>query len=354
MDKMILDHRQEYLAKKFSKIALNIKPNSLFNSFAKIFSKEDGYNGIYLYGSVGRGKTMLMRKFYDAVNVPKKIVHYQQFMQSIHKKMHNLQNKVTDKVVQNLAIDIASQCDVLCMDEFEIKDITDAMIIMRLFEYLQKNNVFIFITTNTKPDNLYRDGLQRSAFLPFIAKVKKTFEILHLDTEKDYRFDIIANVENRVLYPINETNSKELSRIKSKICKKEELSQSSIEVFGRELIFKQTHNNILVTDFAELFERDLGYGDYVAISKKFEIIILSSVRSISEGENNIATRFINFIDNAYFNRVLLFIEIDCSPEEIYIAGNKKSEFKRTISRLHEMNSKDYSNIGKRQVGDELK
>lgn len=354
MDKMILDHRQEYLAKKFSKIASNIKPSSFFNRFFWRLSEKSAYQGIYLHGSVGRGKTMLMKKFYDAVDVPKKMVHYQQFMQNIHKKMHNLQNKATDKVVQILALDIASQCEVLCMDEFEIKDITDAMIIMRLFKYLQQNGVFIFITTNTQPDNLYKDGLQRSAFLPFIAKVKKTFEILHLDTEKDYRFDVIANVENRILYPINETNSKELSRIKSKICKKEELSQSSIEVFGRELIFKQTHNNILVTDFAELFERDLGYGDYVAISKKFEIIILSSVRAISEGENNIATRFINFIDNAYFNRVLLFIEIDCRPEEIYIAGNKKAEFKRTISRLNEMNSKDYSNIGKRQGGDEFK
>ena len=99
----------------------------------------------------------------------------------------------------------------------------------------------------------------------------------------------------------------------------------------------------------EFFERDLGYGDYVEISKKFEIIILSSVRAISRDENNIATRFINFIDNAYFNRVLLFIEIDCSPEEIYMSGSKKSEFKRTISRLNEMNSRDYSNIDKGKI-----
>ena len=354
MNKINLDKNQLVLLDKFMKLASEIKVPSILSKFSGIFSEEKKYHGIYLYGSVGRGKTMLMRKFYDAVSIPKKMVHYQQFMQNIHKKMHSLQNKATDKLVQSLASDIASQCDVLCMDEFEIKDITDAMIIMRLFEYLQQNNVFIFITTNTKPDNLYKDGLQRSAFLPFISKLKKTFEIFHLDTEKDYRFDIIANVENRILFPINKANSKEFTKIKSKICKKEELSQSSVEVFGRELIFKQTHNNILVTDFAELFERDLGYGDYVAISKKFEIIILSSVRAISEGENNIATRFINFIDNAYFNRVLLFIEIDCSPEGIYIAGSRKAEFKRTISRLNEMNSKDYSNIDTGQGGDEFK
>lgn len=338
---MILDNGQEYLAKKFLKIALDIKPNSLFNRFAKMFSKTHRYDGIYLHGGVGRGKTMLMRKFYDAVNVPKKIIHYQQFMQNIHTKMHNMQDKANHKLVQNLASGIAKQCNVLCIDEFEIKDITDAMIVMRLFAYLQKYNVFIFITTNTEPDNLYKDGLQRSSFLPFISKLKRTFEILHLDTEKDYRFDAVANIENRIFCPKNEVNSKEFEHIKAKICKKAELSQSSIEVFGRELVFKQTHNNILITNFLELFERDLGYADYVAISKKFKIIILSSVRRILEDENNIATRFINFIDNAYFNRVLLFIEIDCNLEEIYIAGNRKAEFRRTISRLTEMNSASY-------------
>ena len=182
--------------------------------------------------------------------------------------------------------------------------------------------------------------------------VKKKFEILHLDTEKDYRFEVVANIENRVLFSKNPKNTKELRRIQSKLCNEHELSESKIEVFGRDLIFKQAHNNILVTDFSELFERDLGYADYVALAKKFEIIILSSVRSISEEENNIATRFINFIDNAYFNRVLLFIEIACKPEEIYIAGSRKAEFKRTVSRLYEMNSRDYALNDKKVVANE--
>ena len=338
---MILDSRQQSLVKKFLKIASEIKPNNLFNDFARLFSKTKRYDGIYLYGGVGRGKTMLMKKFYDAVKAPKKIIHYKQFMQNIHTKMHNMQDKTNNKLVQNLASAIANQYKVLCIDEFEIKDITDAMIVMRLFAYLQKYNVFIFITTNTEPDNLYKDGLQRGSFLPFIEKLKKDFEILHLDTAKDYRFEAIASIENRMFFPKNEYNSKEFDRITAKICNKAELSQSSIEVFGRELVFTRTHNNILVTDFLELFERDLGYGDYVAISKKFKIIILSSVRAISEDENNIATRFINFIDNAYFNQVILFIKIDCKPEEIYIAGSRKAEFDRTISRLNEMNSASY-------------
>lgn len=339
---MILDNSQERLLKKFSKIASEIKPNSLLNSFSKLFSKTKHYDGIYLYGGVGRGKTMLMEKFYDSVKVSKKIIHYQQFMQNIHTKMHNMQDKTNNKLVQNLASDIANQWNVLCIDEFEIKDITDAMLIMRLFAYLQKYNVFIFITTNTEPENLYKDGLQRNSFLPFIEKIKRTFEVIHLDTQKDYRYEAVTRIENRMFFPKNEVNSKEFECITAKICKKTELSQSSIEVFGRELVFTRTHNNILVTDFLELFERDLSYADYVAISKKFKIIILSSVREISEEENNIVTRFINFIDNAYFNRVILFIQINCRPEEIYIAGSRKAEFNRTISRLNEMNSASYA------------
>jgi cell division protein ZapE len=283
-----------------------------------------------------------MQKFYNELSVPKKMVHYQQFMQETHKKMHGLQGRSAHKIIQNLAKGIASRCNVICMDEFEIKDITDAMIIMHLFEHLQKQGVFIFITTNTQPDNLYKDGLQRLAFLPFIEMVKNKFEILHLDTDKDYRFEIVANIENRVLFLKDVDNAKELNIIKDNLCNKDELSESKIEVFGRDLVFKKAHNNILVTDFSELFERDLGYGDYVALAKKFEIIILSSVRAISEEENNLATRFINFIDNVYFNRVLLFIEIACKPEEIYIKGSRKAEFERTVSRLYEINSKDYA------------
>lgn len=341
MNKIILDPVQLELSEKLATIASNIKPTNFLDDFTKIFTRDKRYSGVYLHGSVGRGKTMLMQQFYNQLTVPKEIVHYQQFMQEIHKKMHKLQSHSANKVIQNLAKEISFRSQVICIDEFEIKDITDAMIIMRLFKCLQANNVFIFITTNTEPDFLYKDGLQRSAFLPFIDTIKRKFEVIHLDTKKDYRFDLGANIENRVLFPINQVNTSELQRIQSKLCDKEELSESTIEVFGRELLFKRVHNNILITDFNELFERDLGYGDYVALSKKFGIIVLSSVRAISEDENNIATRFINFIDNAYFNRVLLFIEIECNPEKIYISGSKKSEFERTVSRLHEMNSKDY-------------
>jgi cell division protein ZapE len=339
---MILDDRQKYLVKHFLHIASNIKPRRFLDNILHFFIKKKKISGIYLYGDVGRGKTMLMQKFYSAVKVSKKMIHYQQFMQNIHKKNHNMQGRAADKIVQNLASVIAKRWCVLCIDEFEIKDITDAMIIMRLFRYLHEYGVFVFVTTNIKPNDLYKDGIQRIAFLPFITNINRYFQIFHLDSEIDYRLSAIENIQNRMFFVINSSEREEFLRVKSEICKQEELSETRIELFGRELMFKQAHNNVLFTDFSELFERDLGYSDYIEIAKKFKIIVLSSVRTIVEDENNVATRFINFIDNVYFNRSLLFVEINCACfQEIYPVGIKSKEFKRTISRLNEMNSENY-------------
>ena len=338
---MQLDARQQEIAALLADTAKALKPKSLIGSLQNLFVKANHSQGIYLHGSVGRGKTMLMQIFYKQLNVSKEIIHFQKFMRMVHEKLHHLQKGSTNRVVQDLATEIANRAHVVCMDEFEIKDISDAMIIQRLFHYLIKRGVFVFLTTNTLPDNLYKDGLQRESFLPFIAMVKSKFTILHLDTDKDYRFDTLAAIKDRVLFPMNKQTSKCVSKIKQDLCDEGELSPATIELFGREIEFRAAHQNILFTNFDELFNRDLGYADYVAICEKFKIIVLEEVRQISEDQTDIITRFINFIDNAYFYRVLLFIEIAVSPEQIYLKGKRKEEFLRTISRLHEMNTKDY-------------
>ncbi len=338
---MQLDARQKEIVGLLTAIADNLKPKSFIGSLRNIFAGGDRTKGIYMHGSVGRGKTMLMQKFYDQLSVSKEIIHFQKFMRMVHEKMHNLQKASANMVVQDLAAEIASRASVVCMDEFEIKDISDAMIIQRLFRHLSKHGVFIFLTTNTLPDNLYKDGLQRESFMPFIAMVKKNFTILHLDTDKDYRFDSVAQIEERVLFPSGPKTKSQLTKIKHDLCDEAELSPGVIELFGRKIEFQSAHQNTLLTNFAELFQRDLGYADYVAICEKFQIIVLEDVQAISEDETDIITRFINFIDNAYFYRVLLFIEIAVPPEQIYPKGKRTAEFVRTISRLNEMNSQDY-------------
>ncbi|MDC0864997.1 cell division protein ZapE [Rickettsiaceae bacterium] len=343
-----LDTKQKDFASYLIEIASSITEKSFTDKVRSFFASKSNENqsGIYMHGSVGTGKTMLMNIFYDALDTKKEIIHYQAFMHNLHLKFHKLQTEhisERNRIVEELAKDISSRCRVLCLDEFEIKDITDAMIIMRLFGHLDQLGVFIFLTTNTIVDNLYKDGLQRESFLPFIDMVKQKYKILHLDTDKDYRINAISEIKNRILFPENAKTNEQIKSIKNELCDEGELSSSDIEVFGRKINFKKTHQNILFTDFNEMFERDLGYADYVNICKSFRVIVLESVRAIEEDEQNIATRFINFIDNIYFARVLLFAEIICDIKKIYPKGKKIGEFARTISRLQEMNSANYLN-----------
>ena len=336
-DKIILDKKQQKLLKLLQDTAELIQPNTLFNRIKQTFSTDGLPAGVYLYGAVGRGKTMLMKLFYEQIAVPKHIVHYQKFMYSIHQKLHSLQNESHHKIIQEVASDLAQHFQVICMDEFEVKDITDAMIIMHLFKYLKKNNVFIFITTNTQPDSLYQHGLQRESFLPFIGHIKQHFRVLCLDNTVDYRYRNISKVKEKILHPINNYNVQKLQQIKHSLCSEDELAEVSIQVVGRELKFATAYQNILYTNFSELFERNISYVDYVHISEYFKIIVVEDIRKIHASENDIATRFINFVDNIYFNQVMLFMTIECPPNALY-NGQKKNEFIRTISRLNEMNS----------------
>lgn len=338
---MLLDEKQKIAEKICNEFALLLKPRSLFARFSKYFFKDQNFSGIYMYGGVGRGKTMLMKRFYEKVSLPKEIIHFQKFMQDLHIKLHSIRKKSREKLIDDLAFDIAKRSRVICLDEFEIKDISDAMIIMRLFSCLKKHDVFIFMTTNIPPDYLYKDGIQRESFLPFIDMIHRKFQIIHLDSSKDYRYNLLSTNLNRILYPANLDTNKQIAKIKEDICDKAELSKTSIEIFGRKIDFNFAHQRILFTNFDEMFQRDLGYADYVNICEHFSIIVLENVRLINEDEVNIITRFINFVDNAYFNKVLLFMELDYSLEKIYPKGNKLPEFTRTISRLNEMNSSEY-------------
>ena len=338
---IILDNKQKVILSILQEAATSIEPITFRTKIRHVFFKSKYPKSIYLHGGVGRGKTMLMKRFYNAVQVPKEIIHFQNFMQTMHKKLHLLQGKSANKIIEELAADISTKSQVVCMDEFEIRDITDAMIIMSLFRYLLKNGVFLFLTTNILPDNLYKDGIQRESFLPFIDMVKKKFHVLYLDTAIDYRYNAVSAIKNRILYPADSKTKAAIKKIKGDLYDDEELSQVSIELFGRKLSFLKGHKNMLVTNFSELFERPMSYADYVNLTEQFKIIIVESVRKIRTDETDIVTRFINFIDNAYFNKVVLFMEIQCLPEEIYSSSKKKDEFSRTISRLAEMNSEEY-------------
>jgi len=334
-----LDVKQQVLLQKLENIRKKLEDNSPLS-----FLRNKPPSGVYLYGSVGNGKTVLLQLFYEQLQnkklLDKKLmIHYQDFIQSIHQKIHQYAGEPQSKLISKIAMDYARLYRVICLDEFEIKDITDAMIIGALIDEFIKLKLFLFVTSNTKPDNLYKDGLQRSAFLPIIKKINQKFEVLYLDNNHDYRLAKtgVANV-NRILYPFNEQNQLEMNKVIAKLSNDQALAPCYIEFLGRKISFTKAKGPLLITDFDELFNRDLSYIDYINICQKFTTILVQNVRIIDNSDTNIAVRFINFIDNAYFYKVTLFMNMETAPEELYQNGYRSEEFKRTISRLHELKS----------------
>ncbi len=314
-------------------IFLRLK-NRLFNKFVC-------YRGIYLHGSFGGGKTLLMKNFFKSFNGNKKLFHYQELMKYVHEqlasfKQHSKQDKIyhlTKSLTENYSVKL------ICIDEFEILDITDAMIIMSLFKFLIQKNIFIFITNNIQVEELYLNGIQRESFLSFIDILKEKFLILELKNLFDYR-KLMAkkSLKNTIIYPINKYTNKIFDTIISNM-QIPFFQKFDIKLFNRKLNFKCTYKNFLFTNFSELFERDIGYADYVSLTKNFNVIFVKNIRVVKEYEKNVIIRLINFIDNAYFNNVILFAIFETEPINIYSEGLFLKEFQRAVSRLHEMNAR---------------
>lgn len=336
---IILSAEQNLLLSKLNKILLSSEKKSIINFFNRPSIK-----GIYIYGSVGSGKTMLSKAFFDSSKETKKVfLHYQKFMQIIHKSIHQYEQENISNIIPKLASNYAAKVHLLCLDEFEVKDITDAMIISRLFTELIKKRIFILITSNTEPSKLYSDGLQRESFLPFIDLLNKQFDIVSLSTEIDYRMNKIKSAKH-ILYPLNQSAENEIEHIILSLTDGKPLIPTQLKIFGRILELKRTYKTILVTDFNEMCVQNLSYNDYIEICKKFTIIILRNVPMIPQDHTDEVIRFINLIDNIYANRVKFFMTSETEPEKIYTKGFRIKEFKRTISRLHEMESSDYQEL----------
>lgn len=313
-------------------------------SFWPFGRKKEGIKGVYLYGGVGRGKSMLMDMFYDAVPmfVPKQRIHFHEFMIKTHEWLHQKRGDRVDDLLPRYADDVAARVKVLCFDEFHVTDITDAMILGRLFTALYERGVVVVSTSNWAPDNLYEGGLQRDLFLPFIDLLKDKNEIVHLDSDTDYRQ--LSDPDQNVYYffPISEENRAKVNTIYGELTGGAKNTPQDITVKGRTLKVKYAANGVAKFTFAELCERPMGAEDYIAIAKAFHTVFLKDIPRLMYDRRNEAKRLILLIDCLYEAGCRLVILAEQPLDKLYQGSDHAFEFDRTISRLMEMQSVDYN------------
>jgi cell division protein ZapE len=307
--------------------------------FGRKAAKADkALTGIYLFGGVGRGKSMLMDLFFAAAPVrPKRRVHFHAFMQEVHAGIHAARESNVDDPIRPVADEIAEGATLLCFDEFQVADITDAMILGRLFEALFGHGVVVVATSNRAPDDLYKDGLNRQVFLPFIAMLKARVDLIELDTPIDYR----QGADNGALSyftPLGPVAEAGIEAAWRRETGGEPTAPLTLSTHGRRIRIDQATEDIGRASFEALCEAPLGPADYLAIAGRFSTFFIDRIPKLTWAQNNEAKRFVTLIDAFYEARVRLYCAAETPPEEIYTEGKGAFEFARTVSRLAEMQS----------------
>lgn len=305
--------------------------------------------GVYVWGSVGRGKTMLMDLFFETVPVQRKRrVHFHEFMAEVHARIHQWrQQKKRNKVsgedpIGPVAEALAEQAWLLCFDEFIVTDIADAMILGRLFTALFEKGVVIVATSNVEPENLYEGGLNRALFLPFVALLKDRCVVCELDGEKDFRLEKLSGAP--VYYvPPDDAARASLDKAFRLVSGAAKGSPVDLEVLGRSVHVPQAHKNVARFHFDDLCVKPLAAVDYLVIAENFHTIVVDGIPVMEQEQRNEAKRFINFVDTLYDNKVKLIASAQAEPPELYkgTSGWEVFEFERTASRLIEMRSESY-------------
>ena len=346
------DSAQRIILNELEKLRVEVEEHFAYskNIFQKIIpfpSKNHDIKGIYLYGDVGRGKSMLMDLFFDKINIKKKKrVHFHAFMLDIHASLHIWRNENKDNIdasdpVPIIAKNIAKETILLCFDEMQVSDIADAMILGRLFTELFKNGVIIVTTSNRPPDDLYKDGLQRERFLPFIALLHKKLIVQNLNADKDYRLQHLKSLESVYYYPLDKNSSEFIKNAFAGLTSGAKPVPTNLKIMGRNLTIKKTHGDVAWSSFDDLCKQPLGASDYIEIAREFSTLIVENIPVMSKENRNEAKRFVTLIDELYEHKVKFIASADAAPDSLYIKGDGSFEFERTVSRLIEMQSEQY-------------
>jgi cell division protein ZapE len=325
------------------------KSSALGWLFAKNRRSLEPVKGLYVHGGVGIGKTMLMDLFFETVPVRRKRrAHFHAFMAEVHDRIqkHRLDRKngdtKEDDPIPPVARALADEAWVLCFDEFSVTDIADAMILSRLFSALFANGVVLVATSNVAPDDLYRDGLNRALFEPFIGILKRNARVLGLGDVQDYRQAKLAGMPI-YMTPLSPATDAAMDDAWEAVIDGVPARPDSIAVKGRKVPVPQAAGSAARFDFADLCERPLGARDYLAIAARYSTVFVDHVPVLAEGRRNEAKRFILLIDTLYDSHTRLFISAEAPPDDLYAGkrGTEGFEFSRTASRLIEMQGKDW-------------
>jgi cell division protein ZapE len=297
------------------------------------------HRGVYLWGGVGRGKTWLMDLFYSSLTLAqKRRTHFYRFMQEVHADLKRL--KGMQSPLDGVADKVAKKAQVICFDELFVSDIADAMILAGLFDALIKRGVTLVFTSNVKPRDLYKGGLQRERFLPTIALIEKHCDVIAVDGGVDYR---LRQLKKATIYlPVGATDTqKRLEELFDDLSDEDVETDGTITINHRKIKVLRESENVIWFDFAALCEGPRSPTDYIAIASEYQSVIISNVPVLHDTADNAARRFISVIDEFYDRGVNVVISAAAEPGELYKGEKLKFEFQRTSSRLIEMQSEEY-------------
>ncbi|MDW3223804.1 MAG: cell division protein ZapE [Paracoccaceae bacterium] len=296
--------------------------------------------GLYLWGGVGRGKSMLMDFFVEHLgNVPARRVHFHAFMQEIHSAMHEVRKTGVEDAIAPVAADVAASVRLLAFDEMQISDITDAMIVGRLFQALFADGVVVVTTSNRVPDELYKNGLNRDLFLPFIALIKEKMNVVELASPKDYRQDRLKG-QQVYFTPINGEARVAMNTVWDDLAGGPG-TPLILKVKGREVELPAFRNSVARAGFHDLCGKSLGPADFLAVAEAVKVLMIDGIPALSRDNFNEAKRFVTLIDALYEAKVRLICSAAAKPEMLYLEGEGTFEFERTASRLREMQSEGW-------------
>ena len=311
--------------------------NCFNKSFFSFFKNKDKKLGFYLFGDVGVGKTMLLNFFYENLDIPKQRLHFNEFMINFHDFFHTHKEAEKSNIIELFVKKISKEYELIYLDEFQVTNIVDAMILGKLFETMFDANIKIILTSNIKINDLYKDGLQRDQFKPFIGIMSEACNEIELIIEEDYRKSS-SNMLDRFFYPLNEETNFKINQTFRRLTKNKKQSSKNLEIKGRIFTIENYFDKVARFDFDHLCNKNIGAEDYIKIAEVCDFIVIENIPKFSDENINKQQRFITLIDILYEKKISLMTSSYADLENLGSSKPLIDPFKRTLSRLYELTS----------------